>query len=209
MSRIVCASDYGGPSDPTSGTHGYKGDNLNGKMAFAELNMGTALGNLPYKSKVTINYKGKSVIAEKLDIGAGGGPCHGHARRIDLWYQTAQALGFSGLDTVTIETEAEHSVGKDKHGEPIEGLLEPFGGPHSPGALEGAAGALSSWTGDLAKVLKFLLSASGWQRILKILAGGILLIIAIDELSKIGPGPNTNLRNMYLSQFRKGQYGPI
>jgi len=192
MSRQVCASDYGGPHDPTSGTKGYKGDSLPGKMAFAELKMGTALGNLPYKSKVKITYNGKSVTAEKLDIGLGGVGCGGHSRDIDLWYQTAQALGFSGLGVVTIETEAEGAVGKDKHGENIEGLTEPFGGPHSPGAFEAATGAISSWTGDLSKVLDFLLSNTGWIRILKIGGGVILGLMAIDELSKIAPGPSIN-----------------
>src|SRR5215813_13000580 len=45
--KTVCASEYGGSSDPTSGSHGYHGDNLNGTMAYAELGMGTALGGLP------------------------------------------------------------------------------------------------------------------------------------------------------------------
>lgn len=101
--QTVCASMYGGASDPSSGVHGYKGDTLTGRMAFAELNMGTALGNLPYKQKVRVTYKGKSVVAEKLDIGAGGAGCGGHSRAIDLWWETARAIGFNGLDVVTVE----------------------------------------------------------------------------------------------------------
>lgn len=100
--KTVCASMYGGPSDHTGST-GYHGDNLSGTMAYAELGMGTALGGLPYRQKVRVTYKGKSVVAEKLDIGAGGAGCGGHSRAIDLWWETANAIGFSGLDVVQVE----------------------------------------------------------------------------------------------------------
>jgi hypothetical protein len=100
--KQYCASVYGGPSDHTGST-GYHGDNLNGTMSYAELGMGKAMGNLPYRQKLRISYKGKSVVAEKLDIGGGGAGCGGHARGIDLWYQTAQALGFDGLGVVSVE----------------------------------------------------------------------------------------------------------
>ncbi|MBO2460969.1 hypothetical protein [Actinomadura violacea] len=101
--KQYCASVFGGPSDPGTGSRGYHGDNLNGTMSYAELGMGKAMGNLPYRQKLRITYKGKSVVAEKLDIGAGGAGCGGHARGIDLWYQTAQALGFDGLGVVSVE----------------------------------------------------------------------------------------------------------
>lgn len=100
--KQTCASQFGGSGDNTS-SRGYHGDNLNGTMAFAELGMGAALGNLPYKQQIRITYKGKSVVASKLDIGAGGAGCGGHARGIDLWWETARALGFSGLDVVEYE----------------------------------------------------------------------------------------------------------
>lgn len=101
--KQVCASEFGGPGDPGTGTHGYHGDDLRGKMAYAELSMGTALGGLPYKQRARITYNGKSVIAEKLDIGLGGKGCGGFKRGVDLWYETAQAIGFSGLGVVTFE----------------------------------------------------------------------------------------------------------
>jgi hypothetical protein len=100
--KQVCASQYGGPHDNT-GTHGYHGDNLNGTMAFAELGMGHALGGLPYRAQARITFQGKSVIATKLDIGLGGVGCGGHARAVDLWWETARALGFNGLGVVTFE----------------------------------------------------------------------------------------------------------
>lgn len=107
--RTVGASVFGGPGDPGTGSQGYRGDNLNGKMAFAELGYpktreGGNLGSLPYKSQLRITYNGKSVVGTKLDIGAGGGDVQGHRRDIDLWYELAAALGFKGgLDLVQIE----------------------------------------------------------------------------------------------------------
>jgi hypothetical protein len=100
--KQVCASQFGGPNDHT-GTHGYHGDDLRGTMAFAELGMGHALGGLPYKAQARITFNGKSVIATKLDIGLGGAGCGGHARAVDLWWETARAIGFNGLGVVTFE----------------------------------------------------------------------------------------------------------
>ena len=100
--ELVGASYYGGPSDGTSGTVGSSGVSLPGKMAFAELAMGKALGGLPYHTKLKVGYNGKSVIAEKLDIGAGGDPVGGHNRAIDLWYETAQAIGMPGTAVVRV-----------------------------------------------------------------------------------------------------------
>jgi hypothetical protein len=112
---LVGASEYGGPGDPT--TSGDKGafGSLDGQMAYAELGLsgagdsnwedarkiGEALGlskALPPHALLQITADGHSVIAEKLDVGAGGGPVGSppHERVIDLWYQTAAALG---LDT--------------------------------------------------------------------------------------------------------------
>jgi hypothetical protein len=136
--KVVGASEFGGPGDPSSGTHGYRGDDLRGKMAFAELGMGTALGGLPYRAKLQITYNGRSVIAEKLDIGRGGSPVQGHPRAIDLWYETARALGFSGLGLVSIQ---------DAGGKGLSAT-----GSASPGA-GGGGGGTSLGIGDLLAVL--------------------------------------------------------
>lgn len=87
------ATTFGGSADPGTGSTGYRGDNLNGRMAWAELDMGSALGGLPYGARIRITYGGRSVIASKLDIGGGGGPIGGVHRAVDLWWETAQALG--------------------------------------------------------------------------------------------------------------------
>jgi hypothetical protein len=87
---------------------GYHSDALNGTYSYAELSPpGTAavdvkqetatnLGGLAYKQKVAITYQGKTVVAEKLDIGQGGGDINGKSRDIDLHFdKTAQALGIT------------------------------------------------------------------------------------------------------------------
>jgi len=105
----VGASYYGGPTDPSSGVIGYRGDNLM-KMpdSYAELNMGHALGGLPYLTPLRVSYGGKSAILKKRDIGAGGGPVDGVPRAIDLWYEAADALGLesAGLGVVDVQRMA-------------------------------------------------------------------------------------------------------
>jgi hypothetical protein len=53
----------------------------------------TALGGLAYGTPLRITWAGRSVVAYKRDIGLGGGPVAGLARRIDLWWGLAAALG--------------------------------------------------------------------------------------------------------------------
>jgi hypothetical protein len=199
MSRVVCASDYGGPGDPTSGTHGYHGDNLVGKMAFAELRMGTSLGNLPYRAKVKIDHNGRSVIAEKLDIGLGGAGCGGHSRDIDLWYQTAQALGFNGLGPVTVTLPNESSTGGtmrtvgalnlpgEKQFEELgekasEGL---FSGPLQGGGPFGGGLLGTGGIGNIGKILSILTTREGWIKIGKVLLGLFLLIMGILGMANV------------------------
>jgi hypothetical protein len=109
--QVVGASTYGGPHDPSSGTVGASGTDLRGKMAFAELDMGHALGGLPMHSKLRITHGGRSVVAEKLDIGAGGGSVDGHHRSIDLWYQTAHALGLGDVWLGTVKVNRNTRAG--------------------------------------------------------------------------------------------------
>lgn len=105
---VTGASMFGGPGDSTTKKpeHGYRGDLLESyPNTWAELGrnggVGNALGGLPYKTKITIGYRGRTAVAEKRDIGSGGGPVNGHPRTIDLYYHLAQKLGFSGLGVVT------------------------------------------------------------------------------------------------------------
>ena len=86
---------------------GCRDNNLfDGGMYYAELSINPAkkdfkaLGNLPFGTKLRITYKGKTVIASKADVGAGGP----HHPKIDLNINLAKRLGFkNGLDHVYIE----------------------------------------------------------------------------------------------------------
>lgn len=100
--EIVGASTYGGPADTVSNpTYGAWGPShpFAGHNAFAELAMGHALGGLNFGTKLKISRAGQSVIAEKMDIGLGGGDAGGKNRAIDLHYETGVALGVLGGGT--------------------------------------------------------------------------------------------------------------
>lgn len=84
-------------------------DLLHNTVSFAELSNNpeasdfSALGNLPFRTKVEIKYKDRCVIAEKLDVGQGGEDVNDYKRAIDLWWQTARSLGFTnGFDIMTV-----------------------------------------------------------------------------------------------------------
>lgn len=89
---------------------GYLDDtSLHNRVSFAELSNPpgygdfSALGNLEAGARVEINYRGRCVVAEKLDVGTGGYGVGAYPRAIDLWWQTARTLGFTnGFDTVTV-----------------------------------------------------------------------------------------------------------
>ncbi len=97
--ETVGATEYGGPGDPSSGSVGASGVSLVAQPdSFAELGgtsfaTATALGGLPYGTPLQITVGGRSVLAEKEDIGLGGGPIDGRPRAIDLWWQLARRLG--------------------------------------------------------------------------------------------------------------------
>ena len=85
---------------------GMKDNDLYAGFYYAELSIDykkkdfKALGGLPFGQKLRITYNGKSVIASKGDVGAGG-PNH---PKIDIHAKLAEELGFpKGLDYVQIE----------------------------------------------------------------------------------------------------------
>ncbi len=101
--KTVGASMYG---PPNTGTVGAAGVDMTGKMAFAELGMGTLMGHLPMftKCRLTNVANGKTVIGQKLDTGLGGAPVQGHTRATDLYVETAQALDFgTGVGLISFE----------------------------------------------------------------------------------------------------------
>jgi hypothetical protein len=84
----------------STGTHD---NNLWAKNSVAELNMGTAMGNLPFGAKLRLHYAktGRTVTAYLLDIGAGGGDVFGHTRAVDIHCKTARALRINDCENWT------------------------------------------------------------------------------------------------------------
>lgn len=96
-----------------------------GHAGYAELSINPgdkdfkSLGGLPEHTKLQITYNGKSVIAEKLDVGAGGD----QHPKIDLWWETAKLLGFkNGIDDVTL-----HVVPNNTPTTPVDGSAKDTG----------------------------------------------------------------------------------
>ncbi|CAD8057076.1 unnamed protein product [Paramecium sonneborni] len=88
---------------------GYKDNDLYAGIYYAELSKDykakdfSALGNLPYKYKLRITYNGKSIIAEKGDVGAGG-PSH---PKIDIHVKALQALGLTNCNNFLTNVQIE------------------------------------------------------------------------------------------------------
>jgi hypothetical protein len=113
----VGATEYGGPSDPTSGEYGSiptPGQSFLPAHpdSFAELSVldsnpanhggftftdANALGRLPYLTALRVTHDGRRALLFKRDIGYGQGPGqsieNGQPYRIDLWWQAARPLG--------------------------------------------------------------------------------------------------------------------
>mgnify|MGYP000691580635 CR=1 FL=1 len=152
--RVVGASEFGGPSDPGTGSSGYKSDNLlQHPDSYAELGGMTAqtatlLGGLPYMQPLRVTYKGRSAVLYKRDFGHGGGAVGGHVRAIDLWYQAADALHFNGTDLVSVVKLPRGGAGA------LTGTLDPAqagAGASCPGPDAGADVPLAP--GDRARIL--------------------------------------------------------
>ncbi|MGB0094639.1 MAG: hypothetical protein WBP81_19165 [Solirubrobacteraceae bacterium] len=115
----VGATQYGGPSDPTSSSYGAIGAPGQSYLpahpdTFAELsvldhnpaNSGTftfadanALNNLPYMTALIVANNGAKRILYKRDVGYGQGPgqliANGQPYRLDVWWQSAGPLRVS------------------------------------------------------------------------------------------------------------------
>ena len=90
-----------------SDAQGYKGDALGSKpYNWAELGVnggvGNAFGGLPYKTRIKVSYRGRSVNLTKLDIGSGGPGLGGKVRAVDIWQTAAQKLRLPGLANVYV-----------------------------------------------------------------------------------------------------------
>jgi hypothetical protein len=116
---LVGATEYGGPSDPSSGSTGAIPDARQSYLpahpdSFAELSVldtnpansgsftfadANSLGGLPYLTALRVESAGRGLVLEKRDIGYGQGPGQtvpgGEPYRLDLWWQAARILGVS------------------------------------------------------------------------------------------------------------------
>ena len=107
----VGATEYGGPSDPSSGDYGSSGTYLpaypdsfaelslldsnpanSGSLTFADAN---ALGNLPYGTSIRVANDTRQRVLVKRDIGYGQGPGQAIPYRIDVWHTAAAGLGIT------------------------------------------------------------------------------------------------------------------
>jgi hypothetical protein len=182
-SYLVGASYYGGPSDP--GTPGHTGSNgtdltTNNGDWFAELGMGTLLGDLPYgfELEVTDSNTGKSVFVKKGDIGLGGTPVQGHARRIDLWYTAAAAIGFTGTGLVYLTAVSNNGTFPKKTATVLATSLATQGSvPNTLQQAEAAGGQTVSVLGDVGNLF------SNWKLVLLGLAGAVIGVVAIVEIA--------------------------
>jgi hypothetical protein len=158
---LVAATVY---SEPGPGAYGA---GLGGHLSFAELGLhaegdgdrshadriGRALGLggplAPFTRLEIRAPNGRTVVAEKRDVGMGGAPIDGHARAIDLWTTTREALGLppdwsglvrvSGVPGEALATEAGAPPGDGQRGVSRATSPETGCGPGSVPASEAGA----------------------------------------------------------------------
>ncbi len=183
----VGATEYGGPSDPTSGDYGAIPNPGQSYLpahpdSFAELsvlssnpaNHGTftfadanALAHLPYLAGLRVAHDGRERLLLKRDVGYGQGPGQfigdGQPYRLDVWYQAAQQLAIS-KSAVKIElapsTGAAATLGETPASAQASGAGQ--ASPMACPAGEAAGGApLPLTAGTRTKILPSGLAAAG------------------------------------------------
>jgi hypothetical protein len=172
--RLVGATEYGGPGDPSSGTVGASGANLlQHPDSYAELGgytfqTATAMGGLPYMTPLRIAWGQGAAIAYKRDFGLGGGSVDGLPRVIDLWWQLAVRLGIpyeNGLWSGPVRIERPPPAGAGNLLGQTAGagssLITPPSGAQDPATCSpGALGGVPLAAGDHAKLLPNGLAAA-------------------------------------------------
>lgn len=140
-----------------------EGTKLHNKVSFAELSNNpaqkdfSALGNLPLGAKLEISYQGKCLVAEKLDVGQGGGPVNGYQRSLDLWWETARSLDFkNGFDVMSIRKVSDNTplteVGKSypciQNGDRTDSDIPQASSPGSQPEVMGESSSLTPMSSD-------------------------------------------------------------
>jgi hypothetical protein len=169
--RLVGATEYGGPGDPSSDTVGASGANLlQHPDSYAELGgytfqTATDLGRLPYMTPLRITWGAHSAIAYKRDFGFGGGPIDGLPRVIDLWWELARGLRIpyeNGQWSGPVRIERPPGSGAGSLlGQSAEGALAPSGVASVPGSgCAGQAVGVPLTAGQRARLLPDGLAAA-------------------------------------------------
>jgi hypothetical protein len=175
--KLVGASEYGGPGDPSSGTVGASGISLLAHPdSYAELGgdtfqTATAMGGLPYLTPLRITWGAHSAVAYKRDFGLGGGPIDGRPRVIDLWWELAGSLGIPyerGLwsGPVRIERAARTGAGNVLGQTAEEGAsltVSPAASEDPAVCAPGAASGVPLTPGERARLLSDGLAAAPSQ----------------------------------------------
>jgi hypothetical protein len=183
----VGATEYGGPSDPTSGDYGSipnPGESYlpSHPDSYAELsvldtnpaNGGTftfkdanALNNLPYLTALRVQHDGRQAILQKRDIGYGQGPgqviANGQPYRLDVWWQAARQLG---ITKTPVNVQLAPRTGASATLEALPESSETTGPTPAPvcGAAEGLGSVpLPLTAGTETKILPSGLAAAGRQ----------------------------------------------
>lgn len=178
----VGATEYGGPSDPSSGDYGAIPEASQRYLpahpdSFAELSLldsnpansgsftfadANALGQLPYMTTLRVRHEGREAVLAKRDVGYGQGPGQtigdGEPYRLDIWWQAAQQLGVS-KSAVRIELAPESGAAALLGQSPAEER----GSEECPavGAGEAAGGPLPLAPGTQTQMLPDGLAAAG------------------------------------------------
>ncbi len=147
--RVVTASDFGGPNDPSAYMHSTaSGKTMDGSLVgYAELSTPpgslnfSALGHLPMGTMLPVTYNGKTITIPKVDVGAGGPGLNGHVRAIDLTQPAANQLGFPGMADVIVGNPAGISLAAGSSGAGATWMNVKTPGVKGKGAVADAAKA--------------------------------------------------------------------
>jgi hypothetical protein len=185
-SYAVGATEYGGPGDPSSGSHGSIPQPGQSYLpahpdSFAELSVldsnpashgsftfddANALGRLPYLTALRITHDGRQALLFKRDTGYGQGSgqviANGQPYRIDVWWQAAQGLGIT-KSAVQIQLAPQTGTAGTLEQLPGSNEASPGGEAGAPCPAPGGQVPLPLMPGTATRVLPSGLAAAGAQ----------------------------------------------
>lgn len=123
------------------------------------------------------------------------------AKSVDNFYNEVKGVNSSSMTAGELAQSVQRSAYPKRYGEHETEAKEILGtGVTAGGGFLGVGDAVESgvisaakavakpleWTADLAKVLLFLTERKNWVRVMKVGGGGIIFLLAIKELMKVG-----------------------